>query len=100
MVNIKRAVDILVLALSTEGEISSDIKQFQLMIRKRAPKSDDKPQWDVLSELSYDLDYYEPSAEIRKEDPSYFGDERARREIHGALVKLKKMGVRIPEVSE
>jgi hypothetical protein len=43
----------------------------------------------TLSELAYDLDFYEPDAMLRAQDPSYYGDERLEVEIKTALQKLK-----------
>ena len=45
-------------------------------------------QWDVLNELAMDLDYYEPDTAMRREDPTFYGDERLEREIQEALNKL------------
>jgi len=35
-----------------------------------------------------DLDYYEPDTAMRREDPTFYGDERLEREIQEALNKL------------
>jgi hypothetical protein len=43
---------------------------------------------EILSELAYDLDFYEPKEEWRKEDPSYYGDDRLEKEIKMAIQKL------------
>lgn len=45
---------------------------------------------EVLSLLAYDLDFYEPNKELRKEDPSYYRDERLEEEIKLAINKLKE----------
>jgi GGDEF domain-containing protein len=45
---------------------------------------------EVLSLLAYDLDFYEPNIELRKEDPSYYGDERLEEEIKLVINKLKE----------
>jgi len=44
----------------------------------------------ILSELAYDLDFYEPNEEWRKEDPSYYGEERLEQEIKDALRKIER----------
>ena len=44
---------------------------------------------EVLSLLAYDLDFYEPNIELRKEDPSYYGDDRLEKEIKMAIQKLQ-----------
>lgn len=38
----------------------------------------------LLSELAYDLDFYEPNEEWRKESPNYYGDKYLEE-----LIKLK-----------
>lgn len=56
--------------------------------------SDDLPGFDdeesdVLAELAYDLDFYVENPEWRREDPSYYGDERLIREIRESISKLR-----------
>lgn len=46
---------------------------------------------EVLRELAYDLEYYEPDAKRREQDPSYFGSERALREVRDAVTRLREM---------
>jgi len=50
----------------------------------------DKELNEIISTLAYDLDFYEPDEELRKEDPSYYGDERFEEIIKIALEKLKE----------
>ncbi|MBK6730818.1 MAG: hypothetical protein IPG60_07590 [Bacteroidetes bacterium] len=47
---------------------------------------------EILSELAYDLDFYEPNDELRKEDSSYYGDDRLEEEIRTAIQKLEAQG--------
>ncbi len=44
---------------------------------------------DILSELAYDLDYYEADELKRKEDPSYYGDDHLENLIREAIKKLE-----------
>lgn len=44
---------------------------------------------EILSGLAYDLDFYEPNEELRKEDPSYYGDDRLE-EVKSAIQKLQE----------
>ncbi len=44
---------------------------------------------ELLLELAYDLDFYEPNEEWRKEDPSYYGEERLEQEIKIVIQKLQ-----------
>lgn len=45
---------------------------------------------EILSELAYDLDFYEPNEEWRKEAPSYYGDDRLEVVIKTAIQKLQE----------
>lgn len=45
---------------------------------------------EILSELAYDLDFYEPNEELRKEDSSYYGDDRLEEEVKLAIQKLQE----------
>ena len=47
---------------------------------------------EILSELAYDLDFYESNEDWRKENSSYYGDEKLEQEIKLALEKLKSKG--------
>jgi len=61
------------------------ISEFQELIW-----NDENPN-EMLSKLAYDLDFYEPNHEWRKEDLSYYGDERLEKEIKLVIEKLKKL---------
>jgi hypothetical protein len=43
---------------------------------------------NILSELAYDLDYYEPDDILRTQDNSYFGNDKLEQEIQIALKKI------------
>ena len=45
---------------------------------------------ECLSDLAQDLDYYEKSDKIRKEDSSYYGETRLIQEIQSSLKIIKK----------
>jgi len=47
--------------------------------------------FEILNELAYDMDFYESNPKFRKEDPSYYGEERLRLEIKEALEKIHKL---------
>ncbi len=46
-------------------------------------------QSEVLGNLAYDLEFFVPDPVHRREDPSYYGPDRALDEILGALSALK-----------
>ena len=43
---------------------------------------------EIFGDLAYDLDFYEPDSRLRSEDSSYFGEERALKEIKDALAAV------------
>lgn len=43
---------------------------------------------ETLGDLAVDLDYFEAKSSARAEDPSFFGEDRAVKEISAALAKL------------
>jgi len=45
-------------------------------------------EWEVFSDLALDLDYYVADPDRRREDPSYYGDDRLEEEIRQAWSKL------------
>lgn len=45
---------------------------------------------EVLRDLAFDLDFYEPDSSLRAEDPSYYGEDRLASEIRTALRHLKR----------
>ena len=77
-------------ALNEPGRRLDKIKQFQKAVfdGSQAALSLTETEWDVLTQLAQDLDYYEPDPEMRREDATFFGDERVTDEIREALGKL------------
>jgi hypothetical protein len=45
---------------------------------------------EILSDLAYELDFYEPNEKLRKENLSYYDDNRLEEEIKLAIQKLKE----------
>ena len=83
-------VALLRLALSNRAERVSTIKAFQKYVFDTgAPvPGATAEQWETLNDLAVDLDYYEPDPVDRREDTSYYGDQRVEVEITEALQKL------------
>ncbi|MEJ7677491.1 MAG: hypothetical protein WKG06_06390 [Segetibacter sp.] len=77
-----------VLSSSGEGRIKA-IKEFQSIIWDDTSIHDESLN-DVLTDAAYILDFYEPNNEWRKEDPSYYGEDRLEEEIKSMIQKLKK----------
>lgn len=74
--------------------LPSAIRTFQELIWGGDSWADALPgdSVEALKELAYDLDYYVSDPNLRCDDPSYFGDERAIEEIHTALGRVEEPG--------
>ena len=78
------------------GEISkipencqSLIKQFQNLIWEEKDLRVSTEELTILKDLAYDLDFFEPNLEIRREDGSFFDEGKLKAEIIKGLKKLK-----------
>lgn len=49
------------------------------------------PYFEILGALALDLDYYEPDESLRKEDSSFYGEDRLEQEVLQALRELEKL---------
>lgn len=87
-------VTTLVAALRSREQKQELIKSFQ----QRIWDSDieEGPLEEVLGDLAYDLDFYEPDSIKRSESGSFFGDERADEKVRTALRRLRDLGIEIP----
>lgn len=81
-------MEILKEILSDKTNRKQLIKQFQQSIWDKEEMEGNEVD-EILSELAYDLDFYEPDNELRKESPSYYGDDRLEAEIQSALQKIE-----------
>jgi hypothetical protein len=93
---------LLVDALSNRPTRERSVRQFQALywdrqMPKTAAKADS--QWkeieEVLGDLAYDLDFFEPDPKRR--EPDLYGHERLEKEINAALQKLARLGIVIPQ---
>jgi hypothetical protein len=77
-------------ALSNPAERVSAIKAFQNYVFESATPvpGASAEQWQVVNDLAFDLDYYEPDPEDRGEDASFYGEQRVEDEIKEAIEKL------------
>jgi len=74
--------DLLIKILQDKENRDKLISEFQISIWNG---SDDD---DILINLAHDLEFYVSNEEHRKEDPSYFGDEKLEEVIFEALKDL------------
>jgi len=49
----------------------------------------DKYISDILSELAYDLDFYEPNLQLQEESPNFFGDDKLEILVKEGIKKLQ-----------
>lgn len=87
---INQLIELLSAVQQTAGQARVDgVKKFQEIVWNDETIQDETLN-DILSTIAYDLDFYEPDDEKRKEDTSYYGDERLNAEIKSGLKKLKE----------
>jgi hypothetical protein len=65
------------------------VATIQQLVWKETLTGDPAAQ-EVLRELAYDLEHYEPDPLARSEDASVYGDERALAAIEDALARIER----------
>ena len=90
---VTQVIELLRAATLEPAKLSEAIKALQAMVWKAKDwGSDIAPDVvEVLSDLAYDLDFYEPDPAARAEEPSYFADDRAIQEIVNALGRIGRV---------
>jgi len=66
------------------------VKDFQKRIGNNLFTASEE-ETKIYDALAYIFENYEPDEEVRREDPSLYGDDRLIMEIDKALIKLKKV---------
>jgi len=88
---IQELIAMLECALDKPHERARFIAKFQQAVFDAPSSTTNTVEWQILRNLAYDLDFYEPDPQIRAEDSSYFGDEQAEREIRSALKEIYEL---------
>ncbi len=70
-------------------ELPEAIATFQQLVWTE-PLTGSSAVLEIVRELAYDLDYYQPDPQARAEDPSYYDDDRAVAEIEEALTRIDR----------
>jgi hypothetical protein len=83
------AIDILERALSAGDQLPEHIRQFQDAVFNDPCTLG--PADEILRDLAYDLDFYEPDAQNRSEEPSLFDRPRAIALVQMALAHLRSL---------
>jgi len=74
-----------------QGAREPMIRQLQNKIWDGDTGSDEELN-EILSELAYDLDFYEPDTEMRKESDGFFDQERLVEMVNFTIRKLEMRG--------
>ena len=72
------------------------IKEFQSLVWDSPEFSLGQVGYNVLADLAYDLDFFEPDPAARHEDRSYYGNDRLEEQIGTALQRLAELGFAVP----
>lgn len=91
---IVRPFEVLKTALTSDEERTKAIREFQELFFKSDEVLVSKEVDEVLNELAGDLEFYVPIGLHRAQDPSYFGDEKAKKLIRETLKLLEAEGVK------
>lgn len=95
----EQLLEMLATALREPLRRSESIAKFQAIVWEGLDPALPANVRDVLRDLAYDLDFFEPRRDVRKEDGALYGHERVEREIREALEKLRAAGVSTPTAS-
>lgn len=83
-------IQLLQTVLVAEHRIKQElIKEFQDEVWNDESIQDETLN-EILSQLAYDLDFYEPNEEWRNESLSYYGDDRLEEVVKTAIQKLQE----------
>ena len=71
------------------------IRAFQIFVWNQSSPACDMTdeEWEILSNLALDLDYYVADPLRRRLDPTFYGDERLEEEIRSALARFSEDSV-------
>jgi hypothetical protein len=95
--SLQRIVGLLTEALREPLCRKEKISQFRAAVWSGLDPAIPDPVREVLRDLAYDLDYFEPDPYVRAEDATLYGHRRLELEIQEGLNKLRATGVAIPE---
>jgi hypothetical protein len=95
MMDISAFTSLLLTAVEKSGERPTAIREFQKLVRQSDEIIGTQATDEILHDLAYDLEFYEPDDAWRKQDAAFFSDGRAKELIRSALTKLGKAGFAI-----
>jgi len=74
--------------LMSVNERVLQIKEFQSIVWNDSSIQEEKLN-DILTDIAYELDFYEPNEIWRKESPNYYGDEQLEDVLKKAMEKIE-----------
>ena len=90
MATLQELIDLLESALGDPFHRAEIAARFRAIVWEGLDPSLPKAAQEVLRELAYDLDFFEPRRDVRAAVSSSHGPERLEREIREALKKLRQ----------
>ena len=94
---IQELLKLLLVVRNDPSNRESALWKFIRKVQETDPALDKDPAWELLGDLSVDLDYYEPNPEFRVEDPSFYGEERLKELLDQAFTHFQSLGVQLPQ---
>ena len=67
---------------------SGSVHELQSVIWNNIPEESEHPADEILRDLAYDLDYYQPDTRLADGDLMLFGDDKALRLIDDAFKRI------------
>ena len=89
-----KPIQLLRVALAKSNERINAIRDFQSLMLKSGGALVSEEIDEVLHDLAGDLEFYVPVDLHRAQDPSYFGDGKAKRLIREALPRIETLGLK------
>ncbi|MBI3009397.1 MAG: hypothetical protein HYY57_00175 [Candidatus Omnitrophica bacterium] len=93
---IQALLNLLLIIRKDPSNRKATVWKFIRKVQETDPPSEDNAVWELLGDLSVDLDYYEPNEKYRREDASFYGEERLEELIDQAFARFQALGVQLP----
>lgn len=88
MAALQDLIELLVQVLRDRARRVDHVKRFQELVWASEILDAAPDRVQLLRDLAYDLDFFEPDEQIRADDPAFYGDARLEEEIRSALRRL------------
>ena len=88
--DVQKLVQLLIAARDDDNARPTIIKDFQEAVFNSSDVIGDECADEIFRDLAWDLESYEPDPIWRRQDPSFFGDRRAKKLLKSALRALER----------